>query len=217
MRNLSNSNHNIIRLPLIALISILNVNSIIAQQADAEVPRDISSAYTSLNLEKCHLITQAELGLPELTEEEIGTMGGRWLCQGYNKSIVYVAEGDLRMFVSYGEDAINERASHQTLTPFNFIGDTLEWRVEKINGEWIPFATILRWHTESGDMAQDKGEVLIVTKLESGNTCHVAYVDTKLHVLSDRGKNHNEIARIFADEFALDFNCEIDEPHYYPS
>ena len=200
-----------------SLLCLIASGPAIAQQSTSDVPRDYSSTYTSLDLEKCHLITQAELGLPELTEEEMGTMGGQWLCRGYNNSIVYVAEGDLRMFVSYGQNALDERASHQTLPAFNFVGETLEWRLRTEQSstsstpEQIPFATILRWHTESGDMAQNKGEILIVTKLEPGNTCHVAYIDAKLV------PNANQIARDFADTEVAGFNCKTDDIFYVPS
>ncbi len=217
MSNINNLSQKNAFLPLIVIFSMLGANSGFAQQAQVDVPRDISSAYTSLDLEKCHLITQAELGMPELTIEEMGTMGGQWLCQGYNKSIVYVAEGDLRMVVSYGEDALNERASNQTLPAFNFVGDTLEWRLRteqssaSATPEQVPFATILRWHTESGDMAQDKGEILIVTKIEPGNTCHVAHIDAKLT------PNANQVARDFADHEVDGFNCKKDDIFYVPS
>ncbi len=178
---------------------------------------EISSAYSKLDLDECRLLTQAELGLPELTEEEMGIAGGQWLCVGYNNSIIYAAEGDLRMFVSYGANAMNERAAEQTLPAFNFVGDTIEWRVQKVNGAWVPFATILRWHTESGDMAQDKGEVLVVTKLEPGNTCHVAYIDAKMPILDNPKLNANEIARQFADNEVAGFDCQTDDILLYPS
>ena len=194
-------------------LSILLIGALLpdATLAQSATRNEISSAYTSLDLEKCHLITRKEQGLPELTEEELGTMGGQWLCRGYNDSVVYVTEGDLRMFVSYGPDAMNEHASRQTLPAFNYVGETLEWRVRKVNGKWVPFATILRWHTESGDMAEQKGEVLIVTKLEAGNTCHVAYIDAQLV------PDANKIARAFADEETKDFDCETDDIFYVPS
>ncbi len=174
-----------------------------AQQTD--------SAYTSIDLEKCHRITRAELGLPEQSEEEAGTDGGQWLCVGYDNSIVYVAEGDLRQFVSYGSNAMQEMAARQTLPAFNRVGDTIEWRLRKVNGQWVPFATILRWHTESGDAAQDRGQVLVVTRLEPGNTCHVAYVDALLT------PDANQVARDIADAEAEKFNCASDDILAVPS
>ena len=180
-------------------------------------PVEFSSAYTKLDLDKCHLLTQQDLGLPELTEEELGVAGGRWLCVGYNNFIVYVAEGDLRQFVSYGANAMNERAAEQTLPAFNYVGKTIEWRVKKINNEWVPFATILRWHTASGEMSEDKGEVLVVTKLEPGNTCHVASIDAKMPAITNPKFNANEIARDFADNEVAGFDCQTDDILFYPS
>ncbi len=200
------------------LLAVIALLSFFATGVKAQnTPGEISSTYSKLNLDKCRLLTRQELGMPELTQEEQGVAGSQWLCMGYNNSIIYVSEGDLRFFVSYGENAMQERAASQTLPAFNFIGETIEWRVQKVNGAWVPFATILRWHTESGDMAQDKGEVLIVTKLEPGNTCHVAYIDAKMPVLANQTFNANEIARQFADNEVADFNCQTDDILLYPS
>ena len=202
-------------LPLLAII-LMSVFAPLTARAQT-VSNEISSAYTKINLEDCHFITQAELGLPELTEEEMGVGSASWLCKGYNDSIVYVAEGDLRMFVSFGPDALQERAANQTMPAFNTISETLEWRVRKVNGAWVPFATILRWHTQVGDGSEPDGEILIVTKLEPGNTCHIAYIDTHMPALANQNFNPNEIARNFADEAAKNFDCETQDPYYYPS
>ena len=169
-----------------------------------------SSVYTKLDLEQCTLITNADLGLPELTEEEMGTEGGRWACLGYNNELVYVAEGDLRMFVSFGLGAMQEVAASQTLPQFNTIEETLEWRVVYQNEQWVPFATILRWKTQIGDGSEPDGETLIVTKLEPGNVCHVAHVDAR------KTPNANEVARQFADNQAPGFNCSSDKIFYVP-
>lgn len=162
----------------------------------------VDSAYTEIDLDECLLL-------------EADDFGASWACPGYKGFPLYIAEGDLRFFVSYGFDALDEPARSQTLPPFNTIHSTLEWRLSNETGNWKPFATILRYFTESGVESEIKGEVLVVTKIERGNTCHIAYVDTKLLALPDA--NPNEIARSFADEYARDFDCETDEPHYYPS
>ncbi|MCF6325959.1 MAG: hypothetical protein L3J21_01560 [Devosiaceae bacterium] len=141
--------------------------------------QEISSVYTQLDLDNCKLLTREELGLPALEEEEMGVDGGSWLCVGYDNSIVYVSEGDLRFVVSFGQNAMREPAASQTLAPFNYLGETLEWRVKNINGSWVPFATILRWTTEIGDGSQPDGSTLIVTKLEPGSVCQVARIDAK--------------------------------------
>jgi len=167
--------------------------------------QEISSTYTQLDLDNCKLLTREELGLPALEEDEMGMDGGRWLCVGYNNSIVYVGEGDLRFFVSFGQNAMQETAASQTLAPFNYLGETLEWRVKNIDGKWVPFATILRWTTEIGDGSMPDGSTLIVTKLEPGNVCQVARIDAK------NVTDANQVARDIADTRVDDFNCLSDQ------
>jgi hypothetical protein len=77
-------------------------------------------------------------------------------CKGFGGLDVRVAEGDLRMFVSYGPDAAAQTAAQQTVPAFNTTGETLEWRLA--DGE--PFATILRFHWDSDGA---KGSTLVVT------------------------------------------------------
>ncbi len=169
-----------------------------------------TSVYTKIDLDQCTPITNAQLGLPESGEEEMGTDGGRWACLGYNNELVYVAEGDLRMFVSFGAGALQEPAASQTLPQFNTIGETLEWRLVYKDEQWVPFATILRWKTQVGDGSEPDGEMLIVTKLEAGNVCHVAHVDAR------KTPNANEVARQFADTQAAGFTCSSDKIFYVP-
>lgn len=94
----------------------------------------ISSRYTSLDLDKCTLV--------KTFPNEGG--GAIWHCKGYKGIRVRVAEGDIRFFISYGPGADEQMAASQTLAPFNTVHTTLEWRVERKNGRWAPFATILR-------------------------------------------------------------------------
>lgn len=152
------------------------------------------SVYTDFKLEDC-LVLQAD------------DFGASFACPGYMGYPLYVAEGDLRFFVSYGFGAKEERAASQTLPAFNTLHTTLEWRLTNVTGDWKPFATILRWFTDSGDGETPVGETLIVTKIEEGNTCHVAYVDAKTI------KNANEVAQEWADKAAPDFDCATQEPH----
>jgi len=160
--------------------------------------QNIKSEYSKLDLNECLLL-------------DADDMGASFACAGYRGFPIYVAEGDLRMFVSYGFGAPNEKAAEQTLPQFNTINETLEWRLLQVNDNWIPFATILRWFLEDGDPATPDGQVLVVTKIEANNTCHIAYVDAQLVA------NANEIARNFADNESADFNCETDEIYYVPS
>ncbi len=164
--------------------------------APAAVAGEISSAYTALDLEKCRITkTFADSG------------GSIRTCEGYNGLPVQVAEGDLRYFVWFGKD--DQTAARQTLTYFNTIHSTLEWRIERRDGVSQPFATILRYFWEQGDDGP-KGETLVVTKLDGDDACHVAYVK------ADGDPNANDRAREIADGRARAFDCKKDEPTTVP-
>ncbi len=163
------------------------------------------SVYSRLDLDECRAVSDRELGLPEPGEEEMAMDGGRWLCAGYDGRIVYVVEEDLRFFVSFGSAAMGEMAAGQTFVTFNNIGDTLEWRVERKDGKWVPFATILRWTTEIGDGSQPDGSFLVVTGLEPGNVCQVARINASVII------DANRVAREIADNEVAGFDCMNDE------
>lgn len=148
----------------------------------------ISSNYTPLDLDKCELV--------ETRPDEGG--GAVWHCKGHKGMRVRVAEGDLRFFVSYGENAHTQTAAGQTLGPFNTIHHRLEWRVELKDGQWVPFATILRFFWNSDER---KGQTLVVTKLGSRDACHVA------HIVADGNPRANDMARHAADTRARTFDC----------
>ncbi len=150
-----------------------------------------TSTYTALDLATCR---------QEPINPKDPLQSGIWHCAGYLDIPVYVAEGDLCFFVSYGPNAATEIAATQTPPPFNTIHTTLEWRLDAAG---VPFATILRFFTERGDGTQ--GQVLVVTRIE-GPVCHVAYVDARAHA------NANELAQQAADLFARSFSCEFNTP-----
>lgn len=156
----------------------------------------IDSAYTRLNFAECEVIVPAS---------DEGTAGDTLRCAGYRGIPVYVAEGDLRMLVSFGPNAAGETAASQTLPAFNTINETIEWRLVD-EGGWTPFATIQRWYPQidDGDTSRT-GQVLVVTRLGTGETCHVAYIDAA------RTPDANVVARRIADEEARSFRCDADE------
>lgn len=158
----------------------------------AALAEAIESVYTPLELEDCENITP-----PEAAEH-----GGVFSCEGLGGIGVRVAEGDLRMFVSYGSDAASQTAAEQTLPAFNTTGETLEWRLAK--GE--PFATILRFRWDSDGA---KGSTLVVTKLGKADACHVAYV------MATGNARANALAREVADGQARGFDCARDRPRTY--
>jgi hypothetical protein len=154
------------------------------------------SVYTSLDLAECR---------QEAPDPEDPVSGGVWWCEGYQGMPVRVAEGDLRFLVSYGADAAAEIAAGETLSPFNRVGATLEWRLasDGASGDRRPIATILRYFTESGDGSE--GQVLVVTKLGgAGQVCHIGYVDALAN------PDANDIARQIADSLAPNFGCGRD-------
>ena len=149
---------------------------------------EFDSAYTKLKFEECVLIR------PPADES---TDGGALECAGYQGIPVYVADGDLRMFISYGPQADQEPAARQTLSNFNTVNETLEWRLR--NG--VPVATILRWFP-SLDETGKTGSILIVTQLlPGGGTCWIAKIDAQAN------KNANVLARQAADTMAGTFDC----------
>jgi len=153
---------------------------------------DIDSAYSKIDLETCPIIE-------ENPNEGPWTL---WRCKGHGDRPVFVAEGDLRFFVWFDDRDSSERLREQTLPPFNTIGSTLEWRVRRgAGGAWVPFATILRYQTSFGH-DNTSGEVLVVSQLVPGATCHIAYVDARSN------KDANVLAREAADRLAGSFNCE---------
>ncbi|HEY8576480.1 MAG TPA: hypothetical protein VIL88_09110 [Devosia sp.] len=148
-----------------------------------------NSAYTDLDLDLC-LVLDAD------------DFGASWACPGYKGYPLMVTEGDLRFSLIYGFGA--KMADGQTLPPFNYLGPKLEWRLSNALGRWMPIATIVRYHTADPETGEDKGEVLVVTQLVEGNSCHIAYVDALAN------KDANELARQAADASGT-FDCATDE------
>lgn len=155
--------------------------------AGAATAQQIESSYTDVDLDQCTVMASDD-------------MGSTWACSGLKGMPVMIAEGDLRMFVSYGLKSTEEKAAQQTLAPFNHLGPTIEWRVSNAEGQWKPFATILRYFVQR-EAGEPEGQVLVVTRIATGATCHVAYVDALAN------PDANELARKTADELAPDFDC----------
>jgi hypothetical protein len=151
------------------------------------------SRYVKFDLDKCTVVER---------DEESGSVVQH--CKGADGFAFYVADGDLRFFLSYGPNGREQRSFRQTLPPFNSINDMLELR--SLIGAKEPHATILRYFTDSGmGDGSPKGQVLVVTKLDGIDACHMAYVDALAN------PNANELARQAADSGET-FNCATDEP-----
>jgi hypothetical protein len=151
----------------------------------------LKSLYTTIELKTCKQVRHHR-------------DGSAWLCEGLAGLPVYVAEGDLRQFVSVGENAQKRRAATQTLGAFNTIFEkgsdraTVEWRFNRRGEKQIPYATIVRFHTSRGGR---KGDVLVVSKVSSTESCHVAYIDALAN------QDAITLARFVADNQAKTFDC----------
>ena len=154
----------------------------------------LKSLYTTLELSSCKVAQRP----PD---------GHTWTCTGLDGYPVQVADGDQRIFVSFGEEPGKHRATRQTLASFNSIFDdkharaTLEWRIVRQNGRPLPFATILRYFTSNGER---RGEVLVVSRVAPGQSCHVAYIDALAN------PDAIAIARQVADTTARRFDCKTE-------
>jgi hypothetical protein len=154
---------------------------------------ELRSEYTDLSFDQCTAISYDE-------------MGSTWVCPGLRGYPVAVGEGDLRQTVSYGISPLEEKAFMQMLPPFSHVGDKIEWLVDATDPKNLqPVATILRWYT-AGEDGTDKGQVLVVTQLKPGATCHIAYVDALANT------DANVTARKAAADLAGSFDCENEMP-----
>ena len=151
----------------------------------------VKSLYTTVDLKACKRIKRHR-------------DGGAWHCEGLPGYPVFVAEGDLRQFVSAGADAEKRRAATQTLGAFNSIFKrgsdraTIEWRFVRRGERKIPYAIIVRFHTSTDGR---RGDVLVVSKVGASETCHVAYVDALAN------GDAIALARRIADDKARTFDC----------
>jgi hypothetical protein len=150
-----------------------------------------NSAYTELDLDLCLVI-------------DADDFAASWACPGYKGYPLKVTESDLRFSLEYGFNVDANQNGRQTVPPFNTLAPRMEWRLSNDLGRWMPIATIVRYHTADPETGKDEGQVLVVTQLVEGNSCHVAYVDARAN------PDANELAREAADASG-DFSCANDE------
>ena len=144
------------------------------------------SAYTDLNLERCTIVQQADLSTD-------------FACAGWDGFPVLVRYGEHRVFVSYGSDAKDEMVWQQSVPSINQTGETLEWLLT--DGQ-RPVATILRYFIDRSEIGGPDEQVLVVTKIERGNTCPLAYIDAR------RNTEANQMAREAARDLVPGWDCE---------
>lgn len=153
--------------------------------------QQVKSLYTSLDLSVCKALAD-------------DPRGSARLCEGLPGYPVYVAESDLGTYLSVGPGADKRRAAQQTLKSFNTLFDkgarrtTVEWRFVVRDQQTVPYATIVRYFTQS---ATGNGEVLVVTRVTEDETCQVAYIDALANV------DAIVLARKLADTVARSKSC----------
>ncbi len=151
----------------------------------------LRSLYTTIELSSCIVLKRHRDGTA-------------WRCKGLAGYPVYVAEGDLRMFVSLGKAPEKRKAARQTLKPFNSIfarnsrRATLEWRFTRPGGRTVPYAGILRYFIDTDGK---HAEALVVLRITPVETCQVAVIDA----LATR--DAIALARRIADGPARNFDC----------
>jgi hypothetical protein len=179
----------------VVLISALTAAAL-ASFAQAEAPVT-TSRYVKFDLEHCALVEKSEEGASSVRH-----------CRDPSGFEFFVAEDDLRYSIGYGPQGREQRSFHQSLAPFNTINTTLELRQRA--GAKGPHASILRYYTEgiiddeTGRLRQ-RGEILVVTKIDGAKACHLALIDAVAN------PDANRLAQEAADK-GDGFNCETDEP-----
>jgi hypothetical protein len=173
--------------------------------ASASEKARIKSRFTTVELKTCEAM-------------KVDRDGGAWTCKGLSGYPVYLAEGDLRQFVSFGPSGQSRRAATQTLKSFSSVfapkrnRTTIEWRFRRTEGRDVPYATIVRFYTASGSTKGkgegdgSKGEVLVVTKITSTEACQLAHIDARAN------PDAIILARSAADELSAAFDCKTDQP-----
>jgi hypothetical protein len=149
-----------------------------------------NSSYSALNFEECTVISTDDFG-------------STWACPGLKGMPVMVRESQRRFSVSYGLTSTTEKAAAEGLKPENRLGQEIEWRVSNVDGSYKPFATIVKFFVKAeGEGKSEEGQVLVVTKVAPGATCHVAYIDALANPDAEK------LAQQAADEKAMDFDCK---------
>ena len=165
------------------------------EEESAEVNLDkadgsrFESVYTDLDLDECEMLGSDEIG---------GHVELR--CPGYRGIDLFVTEGDLRFDVDVGVP--NDIWTSQL--PFNYLGETVEWRLR----DGVPFAVIIRYHLDDGTYDFDGGTsklppllAVITVGREGSPGCIVGWVPV------DARPSQNEAARRLADEEGEGFDC----------
>jgi len=144
----------------------------LATSAAGAQPVRITSAYTSLDIDKCTRIDRGE-----------EPQSASWRCKGFAGVPLFVQNGDDR----YDVDAGREDADELWADGFDYPGATVEWRLAR--GK--PFAIIYRLISANPD-APKWSRLMVETIGRKAPGCRIASID-------GRSRNANAEARRAAD------------------
>ncbi len=150
-------------------------------EGDMAATPSYTSDYTGLNLDKCYVQSQSDEGATTL-----------YKCMGYQDMAVFVEHVDGRFNVDLGaldDDFVNR-------TPFNTLGDQIEWRLK--DGQ--PIAGIVRYDFDTGtDIARTSELAIISVGGDDRKSCYIGWVPA--------GPDQNARARQLADREGANFRC----------
>jgi hypothetical protein len=163
-----------------------NTGGPVAAGDPAAAPGGFASSYTRVDLAACPIIEQIEEGA-----------SATWRCPGHAGIPLIVMTGDERMDVDAGVD--NDQWESQS--PFNGVGEQVEWRLH----QGRPIAIIFRLNLSYGDGRT--GSVLAVETIGRPGApgCQMGLVQGNF-------PHANAAAREIADTRATNFRCGRDTP-----
>jgi hypothetical protein len=145
-------------------------------------PALAESAYTTLDLDSCDVLTTHEDGGRDL------------LCPGFDGIDVFVSEGDARADVDYGSPS----DAFETFFAFNGPGETVEWMLD---GNGAVYAAALRFFI---DVDGREAQALVVSRIGTDGEpgCVVGVVDAAADQANGIARGLGAMARFF--------DCTID-------
>jgi hypothetical protein len=134
------------------------------------------SAYTRVDLDACKLVSRVEEGA-----------SASWTCPGHGGIDLVALTGDGRMDLDAGRD----NGTFESLTPFNDIGDTVEWRLGQ---DGKPIAMIYRLRTATPEV--EPRSVLFVETVPGGGKpgCLLARIEGSISDANQRARKAADAA-----------------------
>lgn len=164
--------------------------------AAATVPAQAAeSVFTDIDLKGCIVTDRA----PPDGDDEGKPEAYAWRCKGYGSWNVFIAEGDLRAAVAFGQGRRFD-GEYQFFPKFSVTGPRVEWRGVKRGDRLVPQAAIVRFRWE---VDGKKGSVLAVARLgrDETETCIFGYIDAVAN------PDANALAQQVADDRAASAAC----------